>query len=259
MSRRWVGVRRRRVLTRAGGRARATSCTSPARSAPRGPGWRGCGTRPARRRRGRRPGRRHAAGGPGALPPADRARAARASRVARARAASACMDLSDGLADAVTQVAEASGVGAEVDAGGAALSPGGGEAVAGDDAGRQALLGGDDYELLFAVPPRRRRAFLAASGQGRRVRRHPHRPAHRDREGLRVDVPTAEEPLPAGTSTSPDSAREAARWRRPTHRRSPGTRTPGRQGARGMLSRSLKHKVVVTCGADPRLLRCCTR
>jgi thiamine monophosphate kinase len=33
----------------------------------------------------------------------------------------------------------------------------------------EALLGGDDYELLFVVPRRRRRAFVAAMSHGRRV------------------------------------------------------------------------------------------
>lgn len=88
--------------------------------------------------------------------------------VGRTRSASACMDLSDGLADGVTQMAEASGVGAVVELGAIPCHP----AVATlwpHDAPRQALLGGDDYELLFAVPRRRRRAFLAALAGGRRV------------------------------------------------------------------------------------------
>jgi thiamine-monophosphate kinase len=66
----------------------------------------------------------------------------------RNRAARACVDLSDGLADGVRQIGEASGLGAivEVDAlpieEGATL--------------RDALGGGEDYELLFAVSPRMR-------------------------------------------------------------------------------------------------------
>jgi thiamine-monophosphate kinase len=88
--------------------------------------------------------------------------------VGRTRAASACMDLSDGLADAVTQMAEASGVGAIVELGTLPCHP----AVADvwpEDAPRQALLGGDDYELLFAVPRRRRRAFFAALAGAQRL------------------------------------------------------------------------------------------
>ena len=41
----------------------------------------------------------------------------------RNRAASACMDTSDGLADAITQVCQASGTGATIDAVGTADSP----------------------------------------------------------------------------------------------------------------------------------------
>ena len=77
--------------------------------------------------------------------------------VANNRAASACMDLSDGLADAVSQICEASGCGAEITRGAVPAHPG-----ATPD---EALAGGDDYELLFAVPKRRVRKFLAAIGQ----------------------------------------------------------------------------------------------
>jgi thiamine-monophosphate kinase len=83
--------------------------------------------------------------------------------VGRNRAATAAMDLSDGLADAVRQVAAASGVGVVIDGG----------AVPVEEAARRwlekrhgdglsaALAGGEDYELLFAVPPRRRRRFAS--------------------------------------------------------------------------------------------------
>lgn len=77
--------------------------------------------------------------------------------VANNRAASACMDLSDGLADAVQQICEASGCGADIDA----------KAIPVHEAATraQALSGGEDYELLFAVPKRRVRRFLAAVRQ----------------------------------------------------------------------------------------------
>ena len=72
----------------------------------------------------------------------------------RARAAHAALDLSDGLADAVHQVAAASRVGVRVDAASLPI-----EACArewwkarGVDAVSAAVAGGDDYELLFAVP-----------------------------------------------------------------------------------------------------------
>jgi thiamine-monophosphate kinase len=73
----------------------------------------------------------------------------------RNRAASACMDLSDGLADALRQVADASHVGITLDA----------DALPIDDEVRRwhdahgrdpvdaALCGGEDYELLFTVRP----------------------------------------------------------------------------------------------------------
>jgi len=87
--------------------------------------------------------------------------------VAARRAASACMDLSDGLADAVLQIAAASGTGAELDAAAIPLEPGSAAWLgrAGSDVISAAIAGGEDYELLFAVPPRRRKAFLAATRQ----------------------------------------------------------------------------------------------
>ena len=83
----------------------------------------------------------------------------------RARAARAAMDLSDGLADALRQVAAASGVGARID----------GDLIPIDACAREwwtsrgvdpvsaALGGGDDYELLFAVPPRSGGALRAVA------------------------------------------------------------------------------------------------
>jgi thiamine-monophosphate kinase len=72
------------------------------------------------------------------------------------------MDLSDGLADAVRQMARASGVGARID-GDALPIPTPARTcfqAAGLDPVIAAAAGGDDYELLFAVP-RRRRGRLA--------------------------------------------------------------------------------------------------
>jgi len=84
--------------------------------------------------------------------------------VGRNRAASACIDTSDGLADAVRQVAEASGTGAIIDAAAVPWHPATQVAWPDEDERlSRALSGGDDYELLFAVPPRRRRAFQAAA------------------------------------------------------------------------------------------------
>ena len=72
----------------------------------------------------------------------------------RTRAARAAMDLSDGLADAVHQVAVASGVGVRIDAASLPIDPGARDwwKAQGADAVTAAIAGSDDYELLFAVP-----------------------------------------------------------------------------------------------------------
>jgi len=74
------------------------------------------------------------------------------------RAATACMDLSDGLADAVRQIAEASRVGIALDA---AALPIADEVRRWHEGQRRdpvaaALEGGDDYELLFTSRPTNR-------------------------------------------------------------------------------------------------------
>jgi thiamine-monophosphate kinase len=81
----------------------------------------------------------------------------------RNRVASSCVDLSDGLGDAVRQMADANGVGAMIDAGALPVPD---EArrrfeEAGLDPVLAAIGGGEDYELLFTVPARRRRALAA--------------------------------------------------------------------------------------------------
>jgi thiamine-monophosphate kinase len=89
----------------------------------------------------------------------------------RNRAARACMDLSDGLADAVRQVAEASGTGARISAEKLPLDPGAGSVLAahGLDPVLAAISGGDDYELLFAVPPKTRGRLRLVQRQARGV------------------------------------------------------------------------------------------
>ena len=86
------------------------------------------------------------------LRPEPRVRLGRA--IGDARAARAAMDLSDGLADAVTQIAEASGCGVELDAASLPI-----DASArhwwerrNEDSIVRALSGGDDYELVVALP-----------------------------------------------------------------------------------------------------------
>ena len=74
--------------------------------------------------------------------------------VSRARAARAAVDLSDGLADAAHQLADASGCGVELAADALPIDAAARAwwEDAGKDAVLQAVSGGDDYELLFAVP-----------------------------------------------------------------------------------------------------------
>jgi thiamine-monophosphate kinase len=85
-------------------------------------------------------------------------------QAAYSRAVTAATDLSDGLAVAVATLAEASGTGAVVVAGAVPVEPVAVDMarLAGRDPVEWALAGGEDYELLFAVSPRRRRAFAAA-------------------------------------------------------------------------------------------------
>ena len=95
------------------------------------------------------------------------ARVALGLQVGRNKAASACMDTSDGLADAVRQLAASSGVGVRVEAAAIPVDPAVAEASrrTGVDADALAWSGGEDYELLFAVPRRTRRRFLHATGR----------------------------------------------------------------------------------------------
>jgi len=76
----------------------------------------------------------------------------------RNRAASSCMDVSDGLADCVRQVAEASGVGITLDGPAIPVPAQVREAQGrrGRDPLEPALSGGDDYELFFTVRPAHR-------------------------------------------------------------------------------------------------------
>jgi thiamine-monophosphate kinase len=86
----------------------------------------------------------------------------------RNRAATACMDLSDGLADGIRQIAEASGVGATIDPAAVPIEP---AARAwfeshGTDPLLAALGGGDDYELVFTASPRLRGRLRAVARHG---------------------------------------------------------------------------------------------
>ncbi len=117
----------------------------------------------------------------------------------RTRTASACMDLSDGLADAVRQVAEASGVGARIAASALPIHPGAARWFRGrgEDAVQASLGGGDDYELLFALSSRRRGRLRLVERQSRGLRLTRIGELTRDR-ALVVERDGAAEPLPAG-------------------------------------------------------------
>jgi thiamine-monophosphate kinase len=84
--------------------------------------------------------------------------------VGRNRAATACMDLSDGLADGAHQLAQASGVGMTIDADALPIDPCARAffEAHGLDPVIEALTGGDDYELLVTARPRGRRRLAAA-------------------------------------------------------------------------------------------------
>lgn len=84
----------------------------------------------------------------------------------RNRAARACIDLSDGLGDAVRQLAAASGAGVRLDAEALPIHPGARTWFegAGVDPVSAAVAGGEDYELAFTSPP-------AFRGRLRHVRR----------------------------------------------------------------------------------------
>jgi thiamine-monophosphate kinase len=90
------------------------------------------------------------------------------THLGRNGAASACMDLSDGLADGFQQIAEASGVGMTIDADALPIDPGARAFfdARGEDPVVAALSGGDDYELLIAVRPRTQRRLTAAMRRG---------------------------------------------------------------------------------------------
>jgi thiamine-monophosphate kinase len=150
-------VRRRRVLTRGGsrpgddvwvsgdlGRA-AAGLGSLAGGLPRDPAMAACET--------------------AFLTPEPRVRLG--MLLGRNRAASACVDLSDGLADGLHQLAVASGLGIEVDGGAVPIAP---PARAWFESRREdalvaAMSSGDDYELLFTVRPRHRSRFATVRRQ----------------------------------------------------------------------------------------------
>lgn len=117
----------------------------------------------------------------------------------RNRAARACMDLSDGLADAVRQVAEASGLGARIDGESLPIPACAREwfLSRGEDPVVRAAEGGDDYELLFAAPKRSRGRIATVERQSRGLRFTRIGVLTPERELVLVDGGRAQ-PLPRG-------------------------------------------------------------
>ncbi len=91
------------------------------------------------------------------LSPSPRIEAGR--KLSKLEPSAAAIDLSDGLAGDLKHILRASRVGAEIDAALIPLSPAY-RAVAGSDL-KYALTGGDDYELLFCLPPHYSAASLS--------------------------------------------------------------------------------------------------
>jgi thiamine-monophosphate kinase len=78
--------------------------------------------------------------------------------------ASGAMDISDGLVLDLTRMARVSGVDAELDAGSVPYSRAARAVIAAEPVLRKtALTGGDDYELLLAIPPDRTAQFEVAA------------------------------------------------------------------------------------------------
>ena len=120
--------------------------------------------------------------------------------LSRNRAATSCVDLSDGLADGAHQIARASGVGIAIDSGALPIEEDARTefTARGRDPITAAITGGDDYELLFTVRPRTRHRLRAAM-------RHSHVALTRvgvctERRDVVLLRGGAAEPLPAGYS-----------------------------------------------------------
>ena len=102
------------------------------------------------------------------------ARVAEGQWLNNGRLATAAIDLSDGLSGDLQHICKESGVGAEVEIEDLPLSPAcrAYAKVYGVSPIRLAMTGGEDYELLFTVPPRSRRALeRQARARGYRVTR----------------------------------------------------------------------------------------
>src|SRR5258707_15166656 len=89
----------------------------------------------------------------------------------RNRAATACMDLSDGLADGIRQIAEASRIGVTIDPAAIPVDPAARTWFESHhvDPVTEALSGGDDYELVFTASPKLRGRLRALARHGGRA------------------------------------------------------------------------------------------
>jgi thiamine-monophosphate kinase len=127
------------------------------------------------------------------LEPVPRLAAGRALAAAGARA---MVDLSDGLGGDAPHLARASGVGLRIEAGALPLVEGVAESAesAGQDALRLAVSGGEDYELLAAIPPEGLDLEELSSAAGVRM----------TRIGEAVAGSEVEIRLPGGRSLEPD-------------------------------------------------------
>ena len=90
----------------------------------------------------------------------------------RTKAAQACMDTSDGLADAIRQICEASGTGATIDASALPVHPGARRWFEGQgqDPIAEGIGASDDYELLFSVSRRSRGRLRGIMRESRGIR-----------------------------------------------------------------------------------------
>ncbi|WP_242392080.1 thiamine-phosphate kinase [Anaeromyxobacter oryzisoli] len=146
---------------------------------------------------------------------------------ALAGVASAAIDLSDGLVADLAHLCDASGAGALVDAAALPRSAAYRRAVAGrDDPWAPALGGGEDYELLAAIPPTRLPEALAEARAartpltviGRLVRGRGVRVV--DPDGRELPLPPGHDHLraPATSLTSQGGRLGSSRRRRPARR-----------------------------------------
>jgi len=82
--------------------------------------------------------------------------------------ASAAMDVSDGLAGDLGKLLRASGVGADIEVSRIPLSAAAQTAVDADPPAIETILtGGDDFEVVATIPPRKLRSFIAAARRAR--------------------------------------------------------------------------------------------